>query len=111
MDIIKPEFLISSGYDPVKNEETDDEDMCKDTNTSNSQNHLLPINIKEEGNVKVKAEDGEVSTDDEYTPESLVLWLIGYDPVKNEETDNEDTDDEDPTHQLNRIYPSKSSLR
>ena len=34
---MKPEYVISSGYDPIKSEEeTDDEDMCKITNTSNS---------------------------------------------------------------------------
>ena len=34
---MKPEFVVSSGYDPIKSEEeTDDEDICKDTNTSNS---------------------------------------------------------------------------
>ena len=48
-----------------------------------------PSNIKEE-NVKVKAEEDEASTDDEYTPEGLVSWLIGYDPVKSEETDDEE---------------------
>ena len=45
---IKPECIISSSveYDPIKSEATDDEDMCNDSNTSNSQNHLLPIAIK-----------------------------------------------------------------
>ena len=87
---IKPECIVSSEYDPIKSEETDDEDMYKDTNTSNSHNHLLPTNIKEEGNVMLKAEDDEASTDDEYSPESLVSWLMGYDPVKSEETDKKE---------------------
>ena len=38
---IKPESIISSGYDPIKNEETDDEDVCKDTNTSNSEKSFI----------------------------------------------------------------------
>ena len=92
----KPESVVSSGYDLVKSEEeTDDEDMCKDTNTSSShQNHLLPINIKQEAvKVEVKAED-DVSTDDEqYSPE-YVVSSSGYDPVKSEETDDEDTEED-----------------
>ena len=86
---MKPES-ISSGYDPVKSEETDDED-CKDIdNTSNSYEN---INIKEEAvKVEVKTED-DASTDDERSPEFV---SSGYNPaVKSEETDDEDTDDED----------------
>ena len=85
---INPESAISSGYDHIKSEETDDEDMCKNTNTSNnSQNHLLPIiNIKEEAvKVDVKTEEDEAITDDEYTPEGLVSWLIGFYPINSEE--------------------------
>ena len=51
---MKPECVLSSGYDPIKSEETDDEDICNDTDRSSShKNHLLPINIKEEA-VKVE---------------------------------------------------------
>ena len=89
---MKPECIISSGYDPIKSEETDDED-CKDINTSNShENHSSPINIKEEYEkvkIEVKTED-EVSTDDERSPEYVVSSSIGYDPVKSEETDDEE---------------------
>ena len=86
---MKPECAISSGYDPIKSEDTDDEagDLCrKDTNTSKP----LPINnIKEEEVVKaeVKTEE-DVSTDDERSPECIVS-SSGYDPVKSEETDDE----------------------
>ena len=93
---IKPESIISSGYDPIKNEEeTDDEDMCNDINTSNShENHLLlPINIKEEVvKFEVKTED-DISTDDERSPE-YVVSSSGYDPVKSEETDDEELDED-----------------
>ena len=87
---IKPECDISSGYDPIKHEETDDEgsgDLYrKDTNTSNVQ----PINIKEESSIKteVKTED-DINTDDERSPE-YVVSSSGYNPVKSEETDDED---------------------
>jgi len=92
----KPECVISSGYDPIKSEaETDDEDMYKDTNTSNSHENHLPINnIKEEAvKAEVKTED-DVSTDDEqYKPENVVS-SSGYDPLKSEETDDEDTSED-----------------
>ena len=88
-DNIKLECAVSSGYNPIKSEETDDEDMCKDANTSNShENHLLHINIKQEVKTEVKTED-EASTDDERCPECVVS--SGYYPVKSEETDDEDT--------------------
>jgi len=59
---MKPESVVSSsGYVPIKSEETDDEELGdKDTNTSMS---IQPINIKKEESVKI--EDDEVSTDDE----------------------------------------------
>jgi len=58
-----PEYVVSSsGYDPVKSEETDDDEQGEDTNTSNEQH--LPIKVKTE----VKTED-DVSTDDEYSSE------------------------------------------
>ena len=47
---MKPESVVSSEYDPIKSEETDDEDTCKDTSSSHEN-----INIKEEA-VKVKEE-------------------------------------------------------
>jgi len=92
---IKPECVISSEYDPIKSEETDDEDMyIDDTNTSNLHENHLPINIKEEAvKAEIKTED-DVSTDDEqYNPEN-VISSAGYDPIKSEETDNEDTEED-----------------
>jgi len=88
-------------YDPIKSEETDDED-CKDTNTTNSQNLLPIINIKEES--KVKAEEDEASTDDELSPEGLVSWIIGYDPVKSEETDEEELGEDIDTSKSNEQH-------
>ena len=87
---IKPESIISSGYDPVKSEEeTDDEDMHKATDRSSShENHLLPINVKQEVEAEIKTEDD--STDDERSPEIVVSSSTGYNPVKSEETDNEE---------------------
>ena len=92
---IKPESVISSEYDPVKSEETDDEDMCNETtDRSSSHENLLPINIKEEAvKVEVKAEDDDIITDDERSPEYVVSSSSGYDPVKSEETDDEDNND------------------
>ena len=55
-----PKYVISSSYDPVKREETDDEDMEEDT-TLNEQHS--PIKVKAE----VKTEDE--STDDEHSSE------------------------------------------
>jgi len=98
---MKPECVVSSSsvYDSVKSEETDDEDMCNNTNTSNSQS----INIKEENDiVKIKEED-EVSTDDERSPEYVISSSV-YNPVKSEETDDEREDTK--THQINNICPS-----
>jgi len=91
--------LLNNEYDTSVN----DKDMGKDTNTSKSHqvNHSLPINIKEKIKVKMKAGEDEASTDDEYTPEGLVSWLIEYDPVKSEETDDEDTT-EDLTNSSNK---------
>jgi len=85
---MKLECIISSGYDPIKSEETDDED-CKDIDdTSNSHKN---ISIKEEAvKVEVKTED-DASTDDKRSPEYFVSSSSGYDPVKSEETDDEDT--------------------
>ena len=96
--VIKPECVVSSGCgDPIKNEEeTNDEDMHKatDTDTSSShENHLLPINIKEEAvKVEIKTED-DISTDDERSPE-YVASSSAFDPVKSEETDNEELDED-----------------
>jgi len=57
---IKPEFVISTGYDPIKSEETDDEEESdQDINTSNVQQS---INIKQEA-VKVKEEE-DICTND-----------------------------------------------
>ena len=57
---MKPEYVISSGYDPIKSEEeTDEEQDDEDTNTINQ-------HIKKEC-VEVKTED--ISTDDEYSNE------------------------------------------
>jgi len=87
---IKPECIVSSGYDPIKSEETDDED-CKDIDdTSNSHQN---ISIKEEAvKAEVKAEE-DISTDDERSPEYIVSSSSGYIPVKSEETDDEDSRD------------------
>jgi len=94
---IKPEeCVISSGYGPIKSEETDDEDKATDRSSSH-ENHLSPINIKDEAlKVEVKTED-EASTDDERSPE-YVVSSSGYDPVKSEETDDEDTNTSNEQH-------------
>lgn len=97
-DNMKPECVISSsGYDPIMSEETYDEDICNDTDRSSShENHILPINIKEEA-VKLKAkEEDDVSTDDSL---GYVMSSSGYDPVKGEETDEEDTNNTSNEHQ------------
>jgi len=87
---MKPESVVSSGYDPVKSEETDDEDMCKDNTSSSHEN----INIKQEAvKVEVKTED-DVSTDDERSPEYVLSSSSGCVPVKSEETDNEELGDD-----------------
>ena len=86
---MKPECIVSSssGYHPIKSEETDDEDMHKDTNTSNSHEN---INMKEEA-VKVEVKEKEdISTDDERSPEYVISSSSGYDLVKSEETDDEE---------------------
>ena len=108
---MKPEFVVSSGYDPIKSEEeTDDEDIHKDTNTSNSHENYLPINT-EAVKVEVKAEEYDISTDDEYAPESLVSWLIGYDPVKSEETDSEELDEDTITSNENHTLKVKAEVK
>ena len=112
---IEPECVVSSGYDPVKSEEeTDDEDMYNATNRSSShENHLLPINIKEEViKVEVKTED-EASTDDARSPE-YVVSSSGYDPVKSEETDNEEelgTEDTNTSNQQHLPIKVKSEVK
>ena len=92
---IKPECVISSGYDPIKSEETDDEDNKDIDDTSNSHKN---ISIKQEAvKVELKEED-EVSTDDErYSPDHVISSSSGYDPVKSEETDDDELDDKDST--------------
>jgi len=98
-DNTKPEFVMSSGCVQIKSEETDDEDMCNDTDRSSShENHLLPINIKEESNVKVELKnEDDISTDDERSPDHIVSSSSGYDPVKSEETDDEELDEDNNT--------------
>ena len=103
---MKPECVISSSvYDPIKSEEeTDDEDICKDTSSSHEN-----INIKEEAvKAEVKTED-DISTDDEqYSPE-YVSSSLGYDPIKSEETDNEELgEDTNNISNEQHICPSKS---
>ena len=63
-DELSPEYVISSssGYNPVKSEETDEEQDDEDTNTINQ-----PIR-KEEGKVKTE-NDIIISTDDELSSE------------------------------------------
>ena len=101
---IKPEYIVSSSsvYDPIKSEETDDEDM-HNTNTSTQS-----INIKEEGDVKVKAEE-DISTDDEQSPEYVVSSSSGYNQVKSEEETDEEQDDED-TNTINQPI-KKNAMR
>jgi len=68
----KLENVISSPSrydDPVKNEETDDEDLVYTNITSNE--HHLPIKVKAE----VKTEEDDVSTDDEYVSQEPVKPL------------------------------------
>ena len=83
VNIKPPEFVISSGYDPIKREETDNEDMYNDINTSNVQQSINVLSVK------VKEED-DISTDDERSPE-YVSSSSRYDPIKSEETDDEET--------------------
>ena len=51
-----PEYVVSSssGYGPVKSEETDDEDIGEDNNTSNSK-----FNVKTEDNDEYSSENKE----------------------------------------------------
>jgi len=87
---IKPECVVSSVYDPIKSEDTDDEDMYQATNRANVQQ---PINIKIKEEYKVKVKEGDDgSTDDERSPEYVISSSSGYHPIKSEETDDEDTD-------------------
>jgi len=85
----RPECVISSsGYDPVKSEETDDEELGTEDTDTLSNEQRLPI-VKAE----VKADD--VSTDDEQqSPEYVVSSSSGYDPIKSEETDDEELDED-----------------
>jgi len=99
---IKPECVVSSGYDPVKSEETDDEDTYTTTDRSSSHENHLPINKNEEAvKLEVKTED-DVSTDDERSPE--YVSSSRYDLVKSEETDNEELDED--TNTLNEQHLS-----
>ena len=83
----------SSGYDPVKSEETDDEELSEDNNISNEQH--LPI--KEECE---KTED--VSTDDEHGSE---MKEPSKPPARNKAPVQEKTTDIQPTKK--RRYSSK----
>jgi len=106
---IKPESVISSGYDPIKSEETDEEDICKDNTSSSHENHLLPTNVKEEAiKVEVKTEDEASTDDDERSPE--YVSSSRYDPVKSEETDNEELDEDTNTSNEQHLKLN-SSLR
>ena len=79
-----------------KKQKEDEDDMYKDTNTSN---YPQPINIKEEAvKAEVRTED-EASTDDEHGPE--YVSSLGSDPVKSEETDDEERSSAKPTTQSN----------
>jgi len=70
-------------------QEKDDDDMRKSTDRS-IENHLLPINMREEAvKVEVKTED-DVSTDDKCSPEYVISSSSGYDQAKKEETDDEE---------------------
>ena len=98
-DDIKPECVISSGYDPVKSEETDNEDT-----TSNLHENHLPINIKEKVvKAEIKTED-DVSTDDEQYKLENVISSSGYDPVKSEETDDDELGEDINTNTSNEQH-------
>ena len=102
---MEPEYVVSSSsvYDPVKSEETDDEEESrKDIDTSKKS---ININVKEEA--KVKTEDDDVSTDDEHSPEYVISSSSSaYDPVKGEETDDEElgTEDTNTSNELQHLH-------
>lgn len=86
-----PEHVLSSSstYNPVKGEETDDEELG-DKRTNKSSSHEKLINSD---SIKAEVKDyDDISTDDERSPEYDIS--SGYDPIKSEETD-EELDDKD----------------
>ena len=92
-----PECVISSsGYDPVKSEETYNEEPGEDTNTSNEQH--LPIKVKAE----VKTEDE--STDDENGNETKeTVELSSQSNVSSQES-------MDIQHTRNKRHPAQSNV-